>query len=192
MVPFTFLDSDDQPPFPVRRNGTWMAYSSQDSIQPTDHAEPEIEAWWCGALDFNLLQPMFALPLSFSSFISPCFIYLFFLTSHYHLFFLKCEPCWKDERLTMSSVMNGLRVPWAWYTLPFSLPLLTLHGGYGEQTSYNTHWLSAHHERRHLCSWVQFAQMRIVEGQFIRVWPGEAQRGQHAVDLQYFAGCPNL
>ena len=37
MVPFPFPDRDDQPPFPVRRNGTWMPYSSQDSMQPTDH-----------------------------------------------------------------------------------------------------------------------------------------------------------
>ena len=28
--------------------------------------------------------------------------------------------------------------------------------------------------------------------QFVQVWPGEAQRGQRAVDLQYFAGCPNF
>ena len=34
--------------------------------------------------------------------------------------------------------------------------------------------------------------MHIVEGQFIRVWLGEGQRGQCAVDLQYFTGCPNL
>ena len=30
-----------------------------------------------------------------------------------------------------------------------------------------------------------------VEGQFVWVWPGEVQRGQRVVDLQYFAGCPN-
>ena len=36
-----------------------------------------------------------------------------------------------------------------------------------------------------LYSWMQFARMCIVEGQFVRVWSGEAQRGQHAVDLQY-------
>ena len=30
--------------------------------------------------------------------------------------------------------------------------------------------------------------MRIVDGQFIRVWLDKGQRGQRAVDLQYFSG----
>ena len=53
---------------------------------------------------------------------------LFFLNSYYFLLSLKkvWELCWEDERLTKSSIMNGLRVPWAQYTLPFSLPLLPM------------------------------------------------------------------
>ena len=34
--------------------------------------------------------------------------------------------------------------------------------------------------------------MHIVERQFLQIWPDEEQRGQRAVDLQYFAKCPNL
>ena len=46
--------------------------------------------------------------------------------------------------------------------------------------------------RKKTCSWMQFAQMGFVDGQFIRVWSGDAQRRKHAVDIQYFAGCLNL
>ena len=34
--------------------------------------------------------------------------------------------------------------------------------------------------------------MHIVEGQFVHVWPDEAQSRQCAMDIQYFVGCPNL
>ncbi|KAG0718422.1 hypothetical protein GWK47_007690 [Chionoecetes opilio] len=33
----SIIDRDDQPPFPVRRNGTWLPHGSQDSMQPADH-----------------------------------------------------------------------------------------------------------------------------------------------------------
>ena len=36
---------------------------------------------------------------------------------------------------------------------------------------------------------MQFAQILFAERQFVLVWSDEAQRGQRAVDLQYFGGC---
>ena len=39
---------------------------------------------------------------------------------------------------------------------------------------------------------VQCAKMCFVEGKFVWVWLGKAQREQRVMDLQYFVGCPNL
>ena len=43
-------------------------------------------------------------------------------------------------------------------------------------------------ERRHYAVELYY----IIDEQFIWIWPGEAQRGQQAVDLESSAGCPNL
>ena len=69
-------------------------------------------------LGLQSLVTNFHLALSFSSFIIPCLICLFFLISHYSLFFQCCENRVKR--------MKGLRVPWAHYTIPLSLALLSM------------------------------------------------------------------
>ena len=91
---------------------------------------------WCGdgnlsvsskALDFRLWSNQFSLDL----FLFLALFLLFHLSflSHNPLSpsFLKArEPCWEDEKLTKNSIMNGLKVPWAQYTLSLALHLFPM------------------------------------------------------------------
>ena len=130
----------------------------------------------------SLLHPIFAWP--FSSFIFLCFICLFFLASHYPLLPKVCEPCWEDERLTMSSIMNSLRVSWGQYTLLFSVPLLSL-GIMGSRTitSPTYIWLTmANHENFKLTGVLMNAPQKINPPRLPWLWQG------HASDL-YSENC---
>ena len=74
-------------------------------------------------LKFHTGPTYFLFAFPFSSFISPL---IFFFFPNLPSFPTGWEPRWEEERLTTRLVIHGLKVPWAWYTLPFHLPLLSI------------------------------------------------------------------